>query len=565
MRTKRWLLIFVSAAALALGVYTAINTPAGSTDPAQDWHSPIETDDPRLARLTYLEQHHEEYDAYIIGSSPAAAYDPVQLNEYTGCRFYNLFTCGADTSLLAGEARYLLENYEVKHLILDLGLDEASLFQEGAALSPAFDDFAIETDCCGNPVRDVERIGDLAQYTDAHAGDFGSTDLSYLPEDPEDCAASVRQIQTLCKEHGVELTVVFSPVCLSQQQFDPAAIKSYKRSIAEVTDFWDFSYSSVSFETRYFYDSTHFRSAVARMCLARMFGDESIYIPEDFGIYVTEDTVETLCASYDAPICPDPRQYSIDVPILMYHHIDDQANSDTIMTRETFRAQMELLHEAGVHTVSLDEMYRYVFYGEELPDHPVLITFDDGYLSNYEIAFPILRELGMKAVIFAIGISIGCETYKDTEFAVIPHFGYDQIREMLSSGVMDIQSHTYDMHQWAPFEAGTPVRASILRFDGESEAEYCAALRSDIQAYRQEYSENTGAQFIALAYPTGRYDMLSESVLHAEGIPITIAGKSKSANTLVKGLPQTLYALSRMGVTENTEAGKILDYVLPNR
>ena len=525
MRTKRWLLMFVSAAALALalGVYAAVNTPAGSTDPVQDWHSPTEMSDPRLARLAGLEQHHEEYDAYIIGSSPAAAYDPAQLNEYTGCRFYNLFTCGVDTSVLAEEARYLLENYEVRHLILDLGLNEASLCQEGAELSQAFDDPDSETDCCGNRVCDVERIGDLALYTAAHGGDFGRTDLSCLPEDPEDCAASVRQIRSLCAEHGAELTVVFSPVCLSQQQADPAAIKAYKKSIAEITDFWDFSDSSVSFDSRYFYDSTHFRSAVARMCLARMFGDDSIYIPEDFGIYVTEDTVEALFASCETPACPDPAQYSVDVPILMYHHIADKASDSTVVTPKTFRAHMELLRGAGVHTVSLEEMYRYVFYGEALPDHPVLITFDDGYLSNYEIAFPILRELDMKAVTFAIGVSIGCEAYKDTGFAITPHFGYDQIREMLSSGVMDIQSHTYDMHQWEPFEANPPVRASVLRFDGEGEAEYCAALRSDIQTYRQEYSENTGAQFIALAYPTGRYDMLSESVIHAEGIPITIA------------------------------------------
>ncbi len=65
----------------------------------------------------------------------------------------------------------------------------------------------------------------------------------------------------------------------------------------------------------------------------------------------------------------------------------------------------------------------------------------------------------MKATIFAIGVSIGKDTYKDTDHAMTPHFGAAEMQEMVDSGLISIQSHTYDMHQWL-----------FLWYDGYSEA-----------------------------------------------------------------------------------------------
>ena len=65
-------------------------------------------------------------------------------------------------------------------------------------------------------------------------------------------------------------------------------VADFYTRLAQVTPYWDFSYSSVSFEPRYFYDETHFRNCVGEMALARMFGDSSVYVPEDFGEYVSQ-------------------------------------------------------------------------------------------------------------------------------------------------------------------------------------------------------------------------------------------------------------------------------------
>ena len=68
-----------------------------------------------------------------------------------------------------------------------------------------------------------------------------------------------------------------------------------------------------------------------------------------------------------------------------------------------------------------------------LPDKPILITFDDGYASNYMYAYPILKKLGMQATIFVITDRRG------KTLSVNPHFSWNQAREMQDSGVIDIQ------------------------------------------------------------------------------------------------------------------------------
>ena len=99
-----------------------------------------------------------------------------------------------------------------------------------------------------------------------------------------------------------------------------------------------------------------------------------------------------------------------------------------------FRRQMELLLDHGFEPISFDQLIAFCKEGEELPQKPVIVTFDDGYSSFYELAFPILKELSIQATVFPIGVSVGKDTYKDTGISMIPHFDWQQAQEMASSG-----------------------------------------------------------------------------------------------------------------------------------
>lgn len=178
----------------------------------------------------------------------------------------------------------------------------------------------------------------------------------------------------------------------------------------------------------------------------------------------------------------------------MYHHLSEDVTNSEMVSPEQFEAQIRALSEAGYTGVSFDELQAYVLRGEPLPEKPVVITFDDGYRSNYTLAYPILQKYGMKATIFAIGVSFGTDHYKDTDYAITPHFGAAEAAEMTASGLISIQSHTYDMHQWPPYETGSAVRENILQLSSESEEAYVQALTEDFTRSRALLEDATAGR-----------------------------------------------------------------------
>ena len=602
MNAKKWVLIFLLLAlvlVLGLAAFNYVTDPfAAFGDKFLNWFSYDETNNPRVAKISYLEQHHDEYDSYILGCSSTSSLQVSDFNKLYDANFYNLIMYGADMRDCEKIADYLIEHYEVKHLVLNVYLDNGFTYDDEtdrltrnlhyltdpdtSALSfytrylfcdprygfgklknlrndrllpQSFDVFNEVTGEYDKRVRDVEPIGSMDTYLEAYPvfADYPKTGDFVLGQ-TENCMKSVAAIKERCEAADVELVVVAAPVYIDYfQNFQAEDVANFYASLAKVTDFWDFSCSSVSCEPRYFYDATHFRNAVGSMIAARIAGDDSVYIPDDFGTYVTADTPSSYFSEVlQATALPD-ETVSRDVPVLMWHNLAEESSGDMTISVDTFRAQIEALHEAGFKTVSLQQLYDYVHFGTELPEKPIVLTFDDGYFSNYEYAFPILQEYDMQATIFAIGVSVGKDTYKDTDHAMTPHFGADEAREMVDSGLISVQSHTFDMHQWPPFEDGNAqVRETLLPFDGEADADYEAAVEADFAESCELLESITGQPVNALAFPEGAYVTLTQDALRSAGAELTFT-TVRAVNTVVKGLPQSLCAMPRFGMTESTD------------
>ena len=607
MNAKKWVLTFLLLAlvlALGLAAFNYVTDPfAAFGDRFLHWFSYDETNNPRVAKISYLEQHHDEYDSYILGCSSTSSLQVSDFNKLYDANFYNLIMYGADMRDCEKIADYLIEHYEVKHLVLNVYLDNGFTYDDEtdrltrnlhyltdpdtSALSfytrylfcdprygfaklknlrndrllpQSFDVFNEVTGEYDKRVRDVEPIGSMDTYLEAYPvfADYPKTG-DFILGQTENCMKSVAAIKERCEAAGVELVVVAAPVYIDYfQNFQPEDVANFYASLAKVTDFWDFSCSSVSCEPRYFYDATHFRNAVGSMIAARIAGDDSVYIPDDFGTYVTADTPSSYFSEVlQATALPD-ETVSRDVPVLMWHNLAEESSGDMTISVDTFRAQIEALHEAGFKTVSLQQLYDYVHFGTELPEKPIVLTFDDGYFSNYEYAFPILQEYDMQATIFAIGVSVGKDTYKDTDHAMTPHFGADEAREMVDSGLISVQSHTFDMHQWPPFEDGNAqVRETLLPFDGEADADYEAAVEADFAESRELLESITGQPVNALAFPEGAYVTLTQDALRSAGAELTFT-TVRAVNTVVKGLPQSLCAMPRFGMTESADMSALV-------
>lgn len=604
---KGWLIaMFLSllVCGCLFAAFNALIDPFGVFgDKLMNWYAYDMTNNPRVSKIAYLDEHHEHYDSYIIGCSKTSSFSPEKLSAYyDGASFYNMLMYGGDMYDIEKTAEYIIEHYQPKNIIINMGLEEAVSYHveedpiknnlharvDGSSelkfylkylfLHPQYaleklqaywnrsylpadkDVFIPETGVYNKAVRDVEAIGSLNDYL-AKYPDFNATygQNESLPA-MEDCLQAVGRIKSLCREKGVTFRLVISPIYHAERDtYEEEDLAEYFRSLAHITDFWDFSgYNSINCDPRYFYDAYHFRNAVGDMALAKMFGDTDLYVPEDFGAYVTEDTVEAQIEK-DAAVSPEDfaaEDHSHQIPVLMYHGLGDETDNAGVITPQRFEEQITALKEAGYTALLSQDLIAYVDQGLALPEKSVVITFDDGYQSNLEEAYPTLRRCGMPATIHVIGVSVGKDTYKDTGKAMYPHFTYEEAKEVFDSGWIDFQSHSYDMHQVEALD-GPDYRQGVYPKAGESEENYIAAFRDDFLRSKEGLEKNIGVSVHTYAYPYGFNTAFSEALLREMGVRITYTVEP-GMNTIVKGLPQSLLCLKRYNVTDKMDGEALL-------
>ncbi len=133
------------------------------------------------------------------------------------------------------------------------------------------------------------------------------------------------------------------------------------------------------------------------------------------------------------------------IPVLNYHRVVSNDNlvlcnkAAYVVSEKTFNDQMQFLKDSGYTTIDLDDYLYYKDHRKELPQKPFIITFDDGYENNYLFAYPILKNLGCKAVIYSVS-DPGTSFFNSFE---IPErlLSPGQMKELSASGI-SIQSHT---------------------------------------------------------------------------------------------------------------------------
>jgi peptidoglycan/xylan/chitin deacetylase (PgdA/CDA1 family) len=119
-----------------------------------------------------------------------------------------------------------------------------------------------------------------------------------------------------------------------------------------------------------------------------------------------------------------------EVPVFMFHRVDP----------DTFSQQLEYLHINGYHTLTLDEFMAFL-EGRFKPGSPsVLLTFDDGDRSWYQVAYPLLKKYGFHAIGFVVPSYIHEEPKSSSQRGWL---SWPELAEMERSGVFNIQSHTY--------------------------------------------------------------------------------------------------------------------------
>ena len=219
-----------------------------------------------------------------------------------------------------------------------------------------------------------------------------------------------------------------------------------------------------------------------------------------------------ITAPVPAP-APDGQQRTARVPILMYHYVSDPPpGSDKYrwalsVTPANLDAQMGYLKQAGYHAITLYQLHDYVAQGKPLPEKPIILTFDDGYVDAFTQAMPILQKYGFVGTFFIM-------TGPADRGGAGGYLTWDQIAAMTAAG-MDIELHSREHYD--------------LRNRSDD------FLAHQVTGGKETIEARIARPVRWFAYPSGRYDAAVKRALTSAGFwgaVTTAPGQSHTASTL---------------------------------
>jgi len=212
------------------------------------------------------------------------------------------------------------------------------------------------------------------------------------------------------------------------------------------------------------------------------------------------------------------------VPILMYHVINSPpagaAYGELWVPAVTFAAQMHALRHRRFHAVTLGQVWDYWKRGIALPHKPVVLSFDDGYLSDYTKALPVLESLHWPGVLNLVLHNLG-------PGGLSRHM----VGALIGAG-WEVDSHTINHLDLTTLDA--------------------ASLRHELVDSRRRIRRLFGVPARFFCYPAGRFDSTVEAALKRAGYD--------AATTELPGLarPDRPFELARIRVNGTDSAAALV-------
>jgi peptidoglycan/xylan/chitin deacetylase (PgdA/CDA1 family) len=198
------------------------------------------------------------------------------------------------------------------------------------------------------------------------------------------------------------------------------------------------------------------------------------------------------------------------LPILMYHKIDAVRSGalyvGNYVLPSEFNAQLKALNSAGYTAISLEDWLDFRSRRRRPPSRPVVITFDDGYASNYAVAWPLLQRHGATATIFLVADLIGKTNSWDANQPQEHLLRVPEILQMQEAG-MRFGSHTRTHRSLIDIS-----RAEVLTELVESKAKLENIL---------------GRAVTALAYPYNKQNSAVRALARQAGYQTAVLGRGR--------------------------------------
>jgi peptidoglycan/xylan/chitin deacetylase (PgdA/CDA1 family) len=215
------------------------------------------------------------------------------------------------------------------------------------------------------------------------------------------------------------------------------------------------------------------------------------------------------------------------IPIIMYHDITAVKDVDWDVTPEELEKHFQKLQEGGYTPISMDRMVNHLRTGAQLPEKPVLLTFDDNYLGQYKYVFPLLKKYNYPAVWSVHTRFVGTGGQK-------PKANWDQLREMQKSGLITIASHT----------------VNHLNLKDLSEKE----IEKEVTESKKVLEKELGVSIDYFTYPEGDFTDISRDKLKKAGYKAALAMSLDPRQERSANESEDLMAIMRFGQSRFDEA-----------
>lgn len=257
-------------------------------------------------------------------------------------------------------------------------------------------------------------------------------------------------------------------------------------------------------------------------------------------------------ANYRLSVTETISDNSVKLPIIMYHHFlkDSRAWGKYVVSPDDFEIDLVYILKKGYTTVDIQDLIDYTYNGAPLPDKPIMLTFDDGYLTQKEYILPILKKYNCKAVVSIVGYYT--DKYTDIEDRKLSyaHLNWDDVKELVNSEYIEIQNHSYNMHKISD-------RKGVQKKIGESFENYQKALNNDIMYMQDLIEKETGYRPYCFTYPFGEYCKYSETIIKDMGFYASLS--CAEGINYITGNKDDLYCLKRYNRPAKINREKFFD------
>jgi len=243
----------------------------------------------------------------------------------------------------------------------------------------------------------------------------------------------------------------------------------------------------------------------------------------------------------------------IKVSIIMYHSILNSKTNKYTATPDELESDLKYIKDNGYNTITMTDLIEYVYNDVQLPEKPIVITFDDGFYNNYYYAVPLLEKYNMKAVISIVGTYT--DDYSDSNIVNLNYSNlrWADINMLIPDGTIEFQNHSYDLHSI------TKGRNGAKKKFGESLESYKEVLRNDIIKLQNEFQSNCYYTPNTFTYPFGAISKESDDIMKELGFKATLSC-TEDINYITRD-PNCLFSLNRYNRSGNTTTDKFFSKI----